>query len=448
MFDFDTIKSGLALLACLLLAWKFLFSSKRGKQSSPMSGGREVRIIGTGRHFPPGKISNKDALHYCNIDATEEWMETKIGIKTRHSARAGRDAAEGEEPFHGSEPRPAEGCRNSDLCAAAITKALARANLDKSELDLIIISTCTPDYPVPSTATIVQSNMEIPECAAVDIRSACCGAMQATITAMQYCRTGYYRTVAICGCDVGTIFGNLDKDSPTYCRQDKVNACMIGDGAGAFILRGFDKEAGEKPHGIEILYSTMNSIGMGKPFGMYLPLGGSCLPATVKRCEEGLQFFKHDYRGVLEHGPELYLRALQDMLDNTEYELNDINIFIPHQANGSISQIAEKLKFPAERLFNDFTDNGNTANASLPIAVDELVEKNELPEGALVALGAAESTKWLYAVLLLRWSCLAGENDAKLGERDPLYARLYARALIALASFALRVQKLKKSLMG
>merc|ERR1711879_451841 len=105
--------------------------------------------------------------------------------------------------------------------------------------------------------------------------------------------------------------------------------------------------------------------------------------------------------------------------------------------NGSISNIAAKLKFPAERLYNDFERVGNTANGSLPIAVDELVEKNELPEGALVALGAAESTKWLYAVVLLRWSCLAGANDAKMRERDPLYARLYARALLALASLAL-----------
>jgi len=427
------------------VGWKLFFATSSSKDGGhDAKGNREVRIIGSGRHFPPQKYTNAEVLARCNIDATPEWMEEKIGIKTRHTVRRTEDP----DCFYGSEALPMEGYKNSDLCAGAITKALERAGMDKSELDLIIITTCTPDYPVPSTATIVQSTLGIPEVAAIDIRSACCGAMQGLITAMQYLRTGYYRNVVVCGCDVGTVFGNLDKDSPQYCRQDKVNACMIGDGAGALLLRGFDVESGEKPHGIEILYTRMNSIGMGKPFGMYLPMGGSVCPPTVKRCEEGLQFFKHDYRGVLEHGPELYLRALTDLLENTSYEINDIDVFIPHQANGTISKIAAKLKFPAERLYNDFEDVGNTANASLPIAVDELVEQNKLPEGALVCLGAAESTKWLYAGVLLRWTCLAGENSAQLRGRDPLYARIYARLIVVVATVLLRAQKLKKRLLG
>jgi 3-oxoacyl-[acyl-carrier-protein] synthase III len=237
--------------------------------------------------------------------------------------------------------------------------------------------------------------------------------MQALITATQYLTNGTYKTAAVIGCDVGTIFGNLDKDDPTFTRQDLVNAVMIGDGAGALILQAFNTdEQGDEPHGVELVYYNMKSIGGDtSKFGMYLPIGGCVHPATADRLSTGLQYFKHDYRLVLEHGPELYLRALDDILSNGNFTLADFDMFVPHQANGKINDIAKEKNFPAERLFHNFDRVGNTANASLLLAFDEIMTKGLVADGGLVAFGAAESTKWLYACLVVRWKNLKGQGS-------------------------------------
>ncbi|KAL6061403.1 Beta-ketoacyl-[acyl-carrier-protein] synthase III, variant 3 [Balamuthia mandrillaris] len=311
---------------------------------------KRVRIVGVGSAFPGELIDNQRLLDETNLgaDVTPEWIEQKIGIKTRYSSV--------ELPIDHDNMRPSEGNCNSDLCAKAARKALAQAGLDVTDLELILVATCTPDYPVPSTASIVQEKLGIDECAAIDIRSACCGSTQAIVTALQYLQTGYYSCAVVIGSETGSVFGNLTNKRNSFSRGDTVNAAMIGDGAAACVLRAFpsvafsrkqrqeqkaEDEAGER--GIEIVYSKLNCIGKGKKPGMYIPGGGSLCPLNEKRVEEGLHYFKHDYRGVLAHGAELYLRALKDGLQGGGVAMGDVDLFIPHQANGKITEIARKV---------------------------------------------------------------------------------------------------------
>lgn len=392
---------------------------------------REVRIIGVGSDLPGEPISNEALLDYCNLVDEEdgegawtrekclEWIDKRVGIEYRHSSR------NVDPPGPVNQFEPYEHTRTSALAANAIRKAVETAGLQVADLDMVIVATATPDFPIPSTATLVQERLGVAECAAVDIRSACCGALQGVITAIQYLQTGYKRTIAVAGCDIGSVFGNLDKDSATYTRQDFVNAVMIGDGAGALILRGFDKET-EQAHGIEILHFGMNSIGPGKKPGMWLPLGGSVYPATQKNLDQGLQFFKHDFKSVLEHGPVLFTRAMEEALNGANKSISDISLFVPHQANAQIPQLATKFGVPMERMFHNFERVGNTANASTLICLDEIATENKLGEGELVLVASAESTKWLYASILLRWSSLKGPSKAVVRQRDWFFRRWYS----------------------
>jgi len=387
-----------------------------------MAGLREVRMIGLGKDLPGPPMTNAELLDVTNLTDEEwtkekalEWTTRRLGIVTRHVTRDKTNV-----PAYVCSP----GCENSSLCANAIRRAAENAGCDLSEIDLIIVATATPDYPVPGTSPLVQEKLNIPECSVMDIRSACCGSLTAFTTAIQYLQTGHYRTVAVVGCDVGSMFGNLDKDSETYTREDFVNALMIGDGAGAVILRGFSEN--EAPYGIEILHYHFRSIGTGKKPGMWLPLGGSKYPGTLNNISSGLGAFKHDYRAVLEHGPILFTSAMEKALNDTNLSISDISLFVPHQANGQIADLAPKFGVPKERMFQNFERYGNTANASVMLCMADIAEENNLGEGDLVLVASAESTKWLHAAILLRWTSMTGEKRVSSHVRDPWYRRMYA----------------------
>ena len=216
---------------------------------------------------------------------------------------------------------------------------------------------------------------------------------------------------------------------------------MIGDGAGAVILRRQDKD--EKCFGMEIVYTRMNSVGLGKKPGMFLPGGGSLRPFCQDALKEGLQYFKHDYREVLLHGPELYLRAIQDTFDANNIGFDDIDVYVPHQANGRVPYLASKMGVPEERVFFNFPKVGNTANASTLLCLDEIDRKNEVPTGGLVLLLGAESTKWLYSSILLRWSPLVGEQRSVVQKRSrSIFERMYRFIIFWLLLWFVRIKRL------
>lgn len=369
----------------------------------------DVRIVGVG-HFLPGEpVTNKEAIAFANIKSFDEkWAEEKIGIKTRYSARL--------LPCDPKKPTLRPGCSNSDMCAKAAKMALAMADIEADEIDMIIVATCTPDYPVPATSTYVQEKLGIAEVATMDVRSACCGAFQALTTARQYLLSGTYKTILVCACDVGTMYGDQElNDDSRHKKAQSVNWLLIGDAAGAMVLRGF--EPNEKAHGIEIVCSKIKSIGKDKVPGFYMPAGGCINPFTEETLKKGEHFFAHNFREVLEHGPELYYRALQDCISLSGLALDEITTFIPHQANGKIPEFADKFSKTTgvditNKLYNNFERVGNTANASTYLSLSELVEKQHFQDGDTIALLGAESTKWLYGSIVLRYHPIGKDVDS------------------------------------
>eukprot|EP01104_Vermistella_antarctica_P018205 TRINITY_DN6667_c0_g1_i1.p2 TRINITY_DN6667_c0_g1~~TRINITY_DN6667_c0_g1_i1.p2 ORF type:complete len:387 (+),score=77.63 TRINITY_DN6667_c0_g1_i1:361-1521(+) len=370
-----------------------------------MSARFDVRIVGFGKALPGDPLGNTEALTRCNITGmTEEYIERKIGIKTRHIARG--------MPYRTND-RPMKDCCNSDLGARAATNALKVAGMTTADIDLLVCSTATPDHPVPSTAVFVQEKLGVQECAAMDIRSACCGWVQAFITALQYLRTGYHRTAVIVSTELCSTFGTLDQNDPNFCEEDKINAVLMGDGSGSVVLHAFDmSDAKVEPWGTEILQTSFQSIGCGKSPGMWLPAGGSSIPCSQRAIDERQHRFHHDFRSVLEHGPMLYGRAANDLLTRAGLTMEDMDVIIPHQANGSVRKIAKMMGMNPDAVFVNFDRVGNCGNASCFIAFTEFLEEQTkggesrwktVKEGDLMLMISAESTKWLFGGVMLRY---------------------------------------------
>lgn len=301
---------------------------------------------------------------------------------------------------------------NSKLSAEACRIALKRANLKR--VDAIIHSSCTPDYPVPSTASLVQDELGINDCSVYDIRSACCGSTQAISLARSLLLSETHSTILVVGMDVGSVFGVLDSNSKGFTKSDMVNACMIGDGGGCIIIKSFKfSNDNERTHtlskftnGILRVDAVINkSIGVGKSPGMYLPGGGSINPCNQRTLDLGLNKFKHEFKSVLNHGPILYLNAIHEMEKFSGISLSNIDILIPHQANGRLIELAEGLGLNPSIIYTNFERVGNTANGSLYICLDEIINQNRatIPHNGYILLISAESTKWLFGGVLLRY---------------------------------------------
>lgn len=537
-------------------------------------GGRDakvVRITGTGRHVPGHPLTNEEVLALTTLpeSVTAEWITERVRIKTRHCAR--------KMPFE-RDGVPEEGQHCSDMAAEAAKNALDMAGLKFGDLDLLVVATATPDFPVPATSTMVQEKLArlyraaeqkargrdsstdqkngnqsqktplggdggaaelggvdlekvrdtsprqstgvdatenaqsgganagfsagsaapkaaeevVPqtsaghgngvmadmgedfgpkaELAAMDVRSACCGSTQALITALNMLENGYFRTACVVGVDIGSVFGDVLPE-PGVSKMECVNVCMMGDAAGAVVLEAFDviREGaegdqedirnawGERKPGMEISFTTWKSIGSGTPPGMWLPAGGSVHPVSTTAIVNGLHRFHHNFRTVIEHGPDLYLRALKDTLAAMKYSLDDIDCFVPHQANGHVHAIATKVGVPADRVYENFSRVGNTANGSLFLCLDELVRRDTtdgsdqehmLPPGSNVLLLAAESTKWLYGSVLVKYQPLLHlqkggvENAIAYTQRarmSPLQ-RLYASFVLNVGGYLLSLK--------
>lgn len=465
----------------------------------------QLRIISTGLAVP-GLITNQNMVDMLpDLKITLDWLDKNVGIKQRHVSIAGMQP---NDPGHNGDPlqrRPvfknrtnlkaAAGCCNSDLCAQAIRDAVANcpsANLKLTDIDMIIVSTVTPDMPCPATSTFVMEKLGLNGIKVLDIRSACCGFTTGlqTACAQLVSRLGNVKTVAVVGCEVGSVFGNLDPSHPSFSRGDAANCAMIGDAAACTIVRRFDcavgsknscmqgggggeREEGEEeeelPYGPEILHVDVRCIGNGKEPGMHIPCGGCVHPFSQEVYNTGGHFFAHDFKKVLQHGAELYHGAIINGLaalsgkdagnsfagqrfaqlrtgavvspvspsppsspssDSADHQqqrqqsypsallplctatLDDIDLYIPHQANGRISSYAKKMGIDENKIHSHFDMYGNTANASLALGLHLENKKNVLKEGALVMCLAAESTKWLHGTIVVAWHPLTTEAYA------------------------------------
>ena len=324
-----------------------------------------ARVVGTGSFVPKKILSNADLEKL--VETSDDWIVSRTGIRERHIA--------------------AEGEHFSDFCTRAAEHALKRAHLKAEDLDMILVGTISGDMPFPATSCLVQRNIGATRAAASDVSAACVGFLYALHLADGLIQAGKAENVLVIG---GEILSRI------VDWTDRNTCVLFGDGAGAVIL-----QATKGDHGV--LGSLMKSNGNYHDF-ICMPGGGSDRPANdPKAIEERLPFIKMKGNETFKVAVKLMADVSQELLTEQGFTHEQIDLFIPHQANlRIIDAVGERLKIDARKVYKNVDRFGNTSAASIPIALDECVRDGRLKDGNLVLL-TAFGAGLVWGSVLLRW---------------------------------------------
>jgi 3-oxoacyl-[acyl-carrier-protein] synthase III len=321
-------------------------------------------ILGTGHSYPAGILTNADLEK--TVETSDEWITTRTGIKQR------RKAAPGEY--------------TSQFAVRAAQQAIERAGLEPSDIDLILCATVTPDQILPSTGCLIQAELGSHKAAAMDVVAACSGFLYGLTLANTMVQTGQSRNALVIGAEILTQYVDY---------SDRQTCVLFGDGAGAAVLGPVEGDRG-------ILATRIKSDGRYEE-QLYSPGGGTRRPPSTETLAAGDHFFKMK-------GNELFKVAVRSMADISREVLeeagqtpDDVNLFIPHQANQRITDaVASKLNVDDARVYSNIAMHGNTSSASIPIALDECVESGKIKRGDLILMASfGGGVTW--GGVLMRW---------------------------------------------
>lgn len=304
-------------------------------------------VAGVGSYLPARVMTNDDLSRI--VDTTDEWIVERTGIHSRHIA------AEGELTSH--------------LALKAARAAITDAGIDTQEIDTIILATTTPDNTFPATAVTVQAELGLHHGAAFDIQAVCSGFVYGMTIADTFIRTGQSKTVLVIGAE--TFSRLLDWTDRTTC-------VLFGDGAGAAIVRAEPGEGTNADRGI--LTAHLHSDGRYKE-KLYVDGGPSSTQSTGHVRMEGREVFRHAVVNIAE--------AIGESLAATGLSADDIDWFVPHQANKRIlDSTARRIGLPPEKVVLTVGEHGNTSAASVPLALDVAKRDGRIKRGDLVLLEA------------------------------------------------------------
>lgn len=337
-------------------------------------------LTGWGFYAPSRVVTNADLEKI--VDTSDQWITERTGIKER------RFAAEGE------------GTASMSTRAARI--ALERARMRPSEVELIIVGTCSPDYLMPATACLVQTALGAERAGAFDIEAACTSFVSGLAIANGMIAAGSVKNALVIGAE--TLSRLLDMTDRTTC-------VVFGDGAGAVVL-----QASSASVGIE---STVLHADGAKGDLLYVKAGASRVPATHETVDKGQHFIRMQGGEVFKMAVKSMADAAEEAIADAGIQLSDIDIVIPHQANRRIIEgVAKRLAIPMEKVFINLQKYGNTSAASIPIALAEAADEGRLRRGdkvLLVAFGAG----FTWGATVLEWwgSPLPAHREPGIRER-------------------------------
>lgn len=309
----------------------------------------KARIIGTGSYLPDNVLTNADLEKL--VDTTDEWIVTRTGMKERRVA--------GAEEF------------TSDMGAEAAKRAIEKAGIDPKQIDLILVATLTPDYMFPSTACIIQSKLGL-NAPAMDIQAACTGYLYALQIAKGMIESGLHKNVLLIA---------AEKLSSIVDYDDRGTCVLFGDGASACVVSN-------EGTGLHIKESVLGSDGDQTDI-LIMPGGGSRNPTSVKTVEDKMHHIKMDGREVYKHAVRRMESSLKECIEKAGLTEEDISWLIPHQANMRIIEgIAKRFNVDDEKVVITVHKYGNTSSSTIGIALDELLEKEELKSGENILLTA------------------------------------------------------------
>ncbi|MBC7217902.1 MAG: ketoacyl-ACP synthase III [Candidatus Caldatribacterium sp.] len=322
-----------------------------------------MRILGTGSSVPEKVLTNLDLERM--VDTSDEWITTRTGIKERRIAL------------------PSE--TTSTFALEASWRALRSASVAPEELDCIIVATVTPDMLFPSTACILQHALGAKNAFAFDLEAGCTGFVYALSVAEKYLLAEGKGKALVVGAE--TLSKIVDW-------QDRATCVLFGDGAGAVVL-GLDERPG-------ILATYLGADGGGAHL-LELPAGGSRMPASFETVEKRLHYIKMNGNEVFKFAVRVVEEASRKVLEKAQKTIDDVSLFIPHQANIRIIQSAAKrLGIPEEKIFVNVDRYGNTSAASVPIALDEALRSQRIGKGDIVLLvGFGAGLTW--GAALIEW---------------------------------------------
>ncbi|HEY7898752.1 MAG: beta-ketoacyl-ACP synthase III [Gemmatimonadales bacterium] len=326
-----------------------------------------ARITGTGRGLP-SRIFTNDDFASIGIETSDEWIMERTGI---HERRIGSETE-----------------TTCWMAAAAARGAMAKAGVTAGEIDTIILSTATPDRLLPATAVDLQAELGATRAAAFDVSAACSGWLYAITIAEGMIASGAIDTALVVG---------AEKMSAIIDWTDRSTCVLFGDGAGAVIVQR--NKAGEKAG---ILSTFMRSDGCLANL-LYRPDGGAAHPMTKEIVENRTHLVKMAGREVFKHAVREMSEAADRALDSAKLRGADIDLLIPHQANTRIIEATAKhASIPMSKVYVNVDRFGNTSSASIPIALDEVIEKKIVGPGStvmMVAFGAGFT--WASAIIRL-----------------------------------------------
>jgi 3-oxoacyl-[acyl-carrier-protein] synthase-3 len=344
--------------------------------SSALAGpllGRPVTISGLGTFLPEKVVTNDDLSMV--LDTSDEWITQRTGIRARRIAAPGLSA--------------------SDLGIPAGREALIDAGVSPGQVGLVITASISPDQIMPATASRVAYELGCMNAGSLDVLAGCTGFVYALALAAGAVSAGLHQHVLVVGAEA--ISRIIDQ-------EDRSTAVLFGDGAGAALVSPLtEMRAGGTAGPRGILGFDLGNDGSGGEF-LNVPAGGSRIPASHATVDERLHFMKMNGREVYKFATRVIARSAGNVLARCGRQVNEVDLFVPHQANLKIIDMAVKrLGLPAERVYTNLQRYGNTSCASIPLCLREACAEGRLKAGDLVLLmGFGAGFTW--GACLLEWT--------------------------------------------
>ena len=290
-------------------------------------------ITGVGGYVPDYILTNDELSRM--VDTSDEWIRTRVGIRERRILKE-------------------EGLGASYMARKACKQRISKTGVDPDTIEALIVSTTTPDYPFPSTASIVVGKLGLKNAFAFDMSCACCGFIYALDMASSMIQSGRYKRVIVC---------SAEKMSSIVDWTDRQTCVLFGDGAGAVMVEASEEE------GMGLQDSMLLTDGKGLPF-LHMKAGGSVCPASHFTIDNRLHYVYQEGRTVFRHAVTYMSDDVATVMQRNHLDNNNLSWIVPHEANlRIIDAVAKRADLPLDKVMINIDHYGNTSSATIPLAL-------------------------------------------------------------------------------
>ena len=329
-------------------------------------------ITGVGGYVPDYILTNDEISKM--VDTTDEWIMGRIGIKERRILHE-------------------EGLGTSYMARKAAKQLMQRTNSQPDEIDLVIVATTTPDYRLPSTASILCERLGLKRAFAFDVQAVCSGFLYALETGANFIRSGNYKKIIVVG---------AEKMSSIIDYTDRATCPIFGDGAAAFMLEPTTEDLG-------VMDSVLRTDGKGLPF-LHIKAGGSVCTPSYYTLENHMHYIYQEGRTVFKYAVANMANACEAVIERNHLSKDDIDWVIPHQANQRIiTAVTQRLEIPTEKVMVNIERYGNTSAATLPLCIWDFEDKLKKGDNLIfTAFGAG----FAWGAIYVKWDMTEKRNSS------------------------------------